>query len=57
LIVKKVIGISSLVVILAVLIGAELAGFWGIILAVPFAVALFEVFDDIEKKKILARNN
>lgn len=57
LIVKKVIGISSLVVILAVLVGASLAGVWGVILAVPCAVALFEVFDDIEKKKILARNN
>ncbi len=57
LIVKKVIGISSLVVILAVLIGAILAGIWGIILAVPFAVALFEIIDDIEQKKILAREN
>ncbi len=57
LIVKKIIGISSLVVILAVLVGASLAGIWGVILAVPFAVALFEVFDDIEKKKILTRKN
>lgn len=57
LIVKKVIGVSSLAVILAVLAGAELAGVWGVILAVPFSVALFEVFDDIEKKKIIARNN
>jgi predicted PurR-regulated permease PerM len=57
LIVKKVIGISSLVVIIAVLVGAELAGVWGVILAVPCAVALFEIFEDIEKKKILARNN
>lgn len=57
LIVKKVIGISSLVVILAVLVGANLAGVWGVILAVPCAVALFEIFDDIEKKKIMARKN
>ncbi len=57
LIVKKIIGISSLVVILAVLIGASLAGIWGVILAVPFAVALFEVIDDIEEKKILSRQN
>ncbi len=57
LIVKKIIGISSLMVILAVLVGASLAGVWGVILAVPFAVALFEVFDDIEKKKILTRKN
>jgi predicted PurR-regulated permease PerM len=57
LIVKKVTGVSSLVVILAVLIGAELAGVWGVILAVPGAVVLFEIFDDIEKKKILVKNN
>ncbi len=57
LIVKKIIGISSLVVILAVLVGASLAGIWGVILAVPFAVGLFEIFDDIEKKKILTRKN
>ena len=57
LIIKKVIGISSLVVILALLIGFELAGFWGVILAIPSAVCLLEFLDDMEKKKILARNN
>ena len=57
LIIKKVIGISSLIVILALLIGAELAGFWGVILAIPSAVCLLEFLDDVEKKKILARNN
>jgi predicted PurR-regulated permease PerM len=57
LIIKKVIGISPLVVILSLLIGAELAGLWGVILAIPCAVFLFEFLDDIEKKKILARNS
>ncbi len=55
LIVKRATGISPLVVILSVLIGAELAGIWGVFLAVPVAVCLLEFFDDIEKKKILAR--
>jgi predicted PurR-regulated permease PerM len=55
LIIKKVTGVSSLVVILAVLIGAELVGIWGVLLAVPFSVTLLEVFDDIEKKKTIAR--
>lgn len=55
LIIKKVVGISPLIVILAVLIGAHLAGFWGVILSIPTAVCLLELFDDIEKKKI-ARN-
>ncbi len=52
LLVKKVIGISPLVVILSVLIGAKLAGFWGLILAIPVAVALLEYADDIEKRKL-----
>lgn len=57
LIVKKATGISPLVVILSVLIGAELAGIWGVFLAVPMAVCLLEFLDDLEKKKIEARNN
>ena len=45
-------GVSSLVVILALLIGADLAGFWGLILAVPVAVCLFEYLSDLEKDKV-----
>jgi predicted PurR-regulated permease PerM len=55
LIIKKVIGISPLIVILSILIGASLAGFWGVILAIPVAVCLLEFYSDIEKKKILSR--
>jgi predicted PurR-regulated permease PerM len=55
LIVKKVIGISPLVVILSIIIGAELAGFLGVILAIPTAVCLLEFLDDLEKKKILSK--
>lgn len=52
LIIKKVIGISPLVVILSVIIGWTLIGFWGVVLAIPVAVFLFEMFDDMEKKKM-----
>jgi predicted PurR-regulated permease PerM len=55
LIIKKVIGISPLVVILSIIIGFELAGFMGVILAIPAAVCLLEFLDDLEKKKILSR--
>jgi len=55
LIVRKVVGLSPLVVILAVLIGYQLAGVWGLILAIPVAVCLMELFSDIEKKKIFAK--
>ncbi len=57
LIVKKVIGISQLVVILSLLIGYTLAGFWGVVLAIPCAVLLLEFLDDREKKKIMSRAN
>jgi len=57
LIIKKVIGTSPLVVILSILVGAELAGLWGVILAIPVAVCLFEFLDDVEKKKTFIRNN
>lgn len=51
LVVKKIVGVSPLVVILALLIGAKLAGFWGILLAVPVAVCFLELMSDLEKKK------
>ncbi|MFA7315385.1 MAG: AI-2E family transporter [Candidatus Paceibacterota bacterium] len=57
LIVKKATGISPLVVILSLLVGGTLAGFWGIILAVPCAVCLLEFVNDLEKKKVLSRTN
>ena len=44
-------GISPIVVILALVIGAKLAGFLGAILAVPIASALMEWIDDLEKHK------
>jgi predicted PurR-regulated permease PerM len=51
LIVNKVIGVSPLVVILSVLIGAKLAGLWGVLLAIPVAVCLLEYLSDVEKGK------
>jgi predicted PurR-regulated permease PerM len=55
LVVKRVVGISPLIVILSILIGAKLAGVWGVILAIPVAVSLFEFLDDVEKKKLSAK--
>jgi predicted PurR-regulated permease PerM len=57
LIVRRVVGLSPLVVILAVLIGFQLAGLWGLILAIPSAVCLMEFFNDVEKKKIFTKAN
>lgn len=51
LVVKKIIGVPPLLVILALIIGAQLAGFLGLILSVPIAATLMEFFDDLEKQK------
>jgi predicted PurR-regulated permease PerM len=56
LIVKNVIGISPLVVIISVLVGGHLAGFWGVVLAIPCAVCLLEFMDDVEKRKTISKN-
>jgi predicted PurR-regulated permease PerM len=54
LVVKKVIGVSPVVSILALTAGWELAGFIGMILSVPIASAVIEFFNDFEKDKIEA---
>lgn len=57
LIVKKVVGISPLAVILSLLIGLTLAGFWGVILAIPATVFILEYARDIQKEKALAKSS
>ncbi len=54
LVVRKIVGVPPILVILALIIGAELAGFLGILISVPVAAAIMELVDDIEKKKALA---
>lgn len=51
LVVKKVVGVPPLLVILALIIGAKVAGFLGIILSVPVAAVLQEFVHDIQVKK------
>ena len=51
LVVKKVVGVPPLMVIIALLMGAKLAGFLGIIIAVPIAAVLMEFANDVERKK------
>ncbi|MCX6703269.1 MAG: AI-2E family transporter [Candidatus Zambryskibacteria bacterium] len=52
LVVKKVTGVSPIVSIVALVAGWELAGFLGLIIAVPFAAVCMEFFDDVERNKI-----
>ena len=55
LVIKSVVGLSPLVVIIAAVVGFELGGFWGLVLAIPVAVFLMELLSDVEKHKTLAR--
>jgi len=51
-VVNKVVGLPPTVSILALVIGASLAGFVGALISVPVAAALMEFVSDIEKSKL-----
>ncbi len=51
LVVKKVVGISPILVIIALVVGAKLAGVVGALIAVPLAAAFMEYINDVEKDK------
>lgn len=51
LVVRKIIGVPPLLVILSLVIGGTLAGFFGLLLAVPVATVLVEFVNDFARKK------
>lgn len=51
LVVKQVVGVPPLMVILAMIAGGQLAGFYGVLLAVPLAAAFQEFITDVQKAK------
>ena len=51
MVVRKVVGVSPLIVIIAIIIGVKLAGFLGVLLAVPVSAAIMEFTNDIQKEK------
>ena len=57
LVVTKIIGVSPLLVILALIVGAELAGFLGILLAVPVAATVQELVKDVRERRIFAEES
>lgn len=50
---SRAVGVSPVAVLLAIIAGAKLAGFWGIIVSIPLTAALVEVMHDIKNKRIL----
>ncbi|GMU74471.1 MAG: AI-2E family transporter [Candidatus Campbellbacteria bacterium] len=54
LVVNKVVGVPAIVVILALIVGAQLAGFLGALLSVPLAAVLMELVHDAKKRSVAA---
>lgn len=52
---NKLVGVPSVIVIIALVVGAKLAGLWGVILSVPVASILMELANDLEKRKNLPK--
>src|ERR1035437_8217760 len=57
IIIKKIVGLSPIVIILSVVIGFELGGFWGAIISIPVSVVVMEFLNDVEKDKILLKTS
>jgi predicted PurR-regulated permease PerM len=51
LVVKKVVGVPPIISIIALIVGGQLAGFIGILISVPVAAIIMELFGDIEARK------
>ena len=54
LVVTKVVGVPSVLVILSIVIGGSLIGFIGVLIAVPIVAVLQEFFKDLREKNIEA---
>lgn len=48
---SRVVGVNPLFLFLSVLVGAQLAGFWGIIIAIPLVAVIAEVIRDVYNHK------
>ncbi len=51
MVVKKVVGVPPMVSIIALVIGGQLGGFLGLLVAVPIAAIIMEFIADLEEKK------
>lgn len=56
LVVTKVVGVPPLLVIIALLLGAKLAGVLGILLSVPLAAIAQEIFKDVDRARSNIKN-
>lgn len=56
-IMNKVVGVPAIITLIAFIIGAKLAGFVGVLLAVPFAAIVMEIVNDILNEKLPTHKN
>ena len=56
LVVTRVVGVPPLLVILALIVGAQLAGFLGILLSVPVAATIQEFARDLRERRVFAES-
>lgn len=56
-VVRKIVGIPPVLVIIALIVGAKMAGFLGIILAVPITAILMEFLHDVAKERKIFDDN
>lgn len=54
-VIRKAIGVPPIIVILALIIGGKLGGFFGILLAVPIAAVIIEFLNDVAAKKQIGK--
>ncbi len=54
---SRVIGSNPLVILTAALVGAELLGFWGVILAIPMVAVLGEIMRDFQVSSSVTKEN
>jgi predicted PurR-regulated permease PerM len=48
---NKMVGVPSVIVIIALVIGAKFGGLWGVVLSVPLAAIFMELASDLQKRK------
>jgi predicted PurR-regulated permease PerM len=50
-VVRKIVGLPSILVIVSMIVGGTLGGFWGILLAIPISAVVAEFLSDVAAKK------
>jgi len=52
LVVKKIVGVPAIIVIISLIVGGQLAGFLGMLIAIPMATVIMEMARDAERYKL-----